>query len=76
MPQDPRHRMLRHVIRRRPDGTEEVVTRGLEHRRSEYGLLRDAAEGGSVQARMRLPAARKALRRQEEESRRRLRRVS
>lgn len=40
-------------------------TPGLRKRREEYETLRDAAEDGSSQARMRLDSARKALERQE-----------
>lgn len=82
---EPRHRMVRRIVRRRPDGSEEVVSQqhvgtdeppGLRHRRAEYEDLREAAEAGSTQARVRMSGARKALRRQEEEQSRRLRRVS
>ena len=48
---------------------------GLRLRRREYEDLREAAEAGSTQARVRLSGARKALRRQEEEHARRLKRV-
>jgi hypothetical protein len=53
-----------------PQGPQESP--GLRRRREEYEFLRQAAEDGSVQARMRLGDAQRALRRQEEYHRRRL----